>query len=205
MKTSKKTLTKRQLTALLATDNPLHYLRAAGWKPRDFSAVGWTLSDFSAAGWKPRDFSAAAWTPKDFSAVGWTPSSLRAAGWKPSDLKEVEKLWKSIPKLDKPYTRLLADIKAKRRIHNQHQAGPDYDPGTNLCNTQMCTAGHLINMAGEIGYKLQYKYGWKGAARLIHMKSRPDVPPQNFGGIPQEFAMAYIEERAAEEQRMDNA
>lgn len=38
------------------------------------------------------------------------------------------------------------------------------------------------------------------AASLIHMKSRPDVPPQNFGSIPQDFAMAYIEQRAKEEQ-----
>jgi hypothetical protein len=54
-------------------------------------------------------------------------------------------------------------------------------------------------MAGEVGYRLKEKYGWEGAAALIHYKSRPDVPPQNFGGIPQSWAMAYIEERAEEE------
>ena len=64
----------------------------------------------------------------------------------------------------------------------------------------MCTAGHLVNLAGEAGYKLKDKCGgFAEAARLIHIKSRPDAPPQNFGAIPQEFAMAYIEERAAEE------
>lgn len=64
----------------------------------------------------------------------------------------------------------------------------------------MCTAGHLVNMVGEIGYKLRAKYGWVGAANLIHAKLRPDAPAQNFGNIPQQFAMAYIEERAAEEE-----
>jgi hypothetical protein len=64
----------------------------------------------------------------------------------------------------------------------------------------MCTAGHLVHMAGEIGYSLKAKYDWVFAAMLIHRKSRPDIEPQNFGSIPQKFALAYIEERAAEEQ-----
>ena len=104
-----------------------------------------------------------------------------------------------VPKLDKPYSRLLADIESKRRIHKQSTWGPECDPVDNVCGTPMCTAGHLVNMAGEIGYKLKDKFGWAGAARLIHQKSRPYAPPQNFGSIPQEFAMAYIRERAKEE------
>lgn len=63
----------------------------------------------------------------------------------------------------------------------------------------MCTAGHLVNMGGAMGYALKQQFGWETAALLIHRKARPDVPPQDFGGIPQEWAMAYIEERAEEE------
>ena len=92
-----------------------------------------------------------------------------------------------------------------KRIHNQADFGPDCDPKKNLCKTPMCTAGHLVNMAGKIGYQLKEKYGWIIAATLIHKKSRPDVSPQNFGGIPQKFAMAYIEERAAEENKQEEA
>lgn len=84
-------------------------------------------------------------------------------------------------------------------LPNQMEFGPDCDPKTNLCKTPMCTAGHLINMAGEVGYKLLEKYDWTGAATRIHRKNRPDVPPQNFNCIPQEWALAYIRERAAEE------
>jgi len=94
---------------------------------------------------------------------------------------------------------MLVEIQSNSRKHDQSTFGPNVDPGKNLCGTPMCTAGHLVNMAGEAGYKLKDKYSWQKAARLIHMKSRPDVPPQNFGAIPQKFAMAYIEERAAEE------
>lgn len=66
----------------------------------------------------------------------------------------------------------------------------------------MCTAGHLVSMAGAKGYELLKKCGndFSLAAGLIHMASRPDAPQQNFGSIPQEWAMAYIEERAAEEE-----
>jgi hypothetical protein len=124
---------------------------------------------------------------------------LLAAGYSASDLRAAQEEWDSIPIIPKLYSTLLADIQAKRRIHKQSTFGPDCDPKENICGTPMCTAGHLVNMAGEVGYKLKSKYDWRGAARLIHMKNRPDAPAQNFGYIPQEFAMAYIEERAAEE------
>ena len=131
--------------------------------------------------------------------------ALIAAGWTPSALRAAEKEWEEIPVIDKPYTRLLEQIRAGQRIHKQSVFGPDCDPKTNLCKTPMCTAGHLVNMAGDVGYKLREKYGWEVAAGLIHRKSRPDVAPHNFGGIPQKFAMAYIEERAAEEANADRA
>jgi hypothetical protein len=132
-----------------------------------------------------------------------TPSDFRAAGWTPSDLEEYQKEWDSIPIIPMLYTKLLHAIEAKERIHNQSTYGPDCDPETNLCKTPMCTAGHLVNMADGVGYKLRQKYGFPIAARLIHLKNRPDVQPQNFGNIRQELAMAYIRERAAEEAAME--
>ena len=105
-----------------------------------------------------------------------------------------------IPTVKNPYSRMLADIEAGKRCHNQSTFGPnDANPAMNICGTPMCTAGHLVNMAGPDGYALKDRLGYWGAATLIHMKSRPDVPPQNFGNIPQEWALAYIEARAAEE------
>ena len=137
--------------------------------------------------------------PAALIAAGWTPSALRAAGWTPSDLAEADADWDSIPALPNLYTNLANAIESGDRKHDQQTWGPDADPGQNLCGTAMCTAGHLVNMAGPAGYALRHKYGWAGAARMIHAKNRPDVPPQNFGSIPQKFAMAYIRQRAAEE------
>ncbi len=113
-------------------------------------------------------------------------------------LKDYEELVKAIPVLEKPYTKLLKDIQAKQRIFKQSTYGEieDYDPKANVCGTPMCTAGHLVNMAGKPGYDLKNKYGWAIAATVIHKKAHPDLPAQNFGSIPQEWALAYIEEMA---------
>ncbi len=108
-------------------------------------------------------------------------------------IKKIEELWESVPLIENPYTTLLVDIKEKRRVHSQSTFGPDCDPKTNLCGTQMCTAGHLVNMAGNEGYLLKKKYGWQKAASLIHIKVHPDAPTQNFGNIEQSHAIAYIE------------
>lgn len=134
-----------------------------------------------------------------FLATENPPSAFRSAGWTPSDLKEVTDEYDAIPIIEKIYTKLLAQIQKGERLHDQKTFGPDCDPATNLCKTPMCTAGHLVNMCGEAGYKLKARYGFAEAARIIHLKNRPDAPVQNFGGIPQKFVMAYIQERAAEE------
>jgi len=118
-------------------------------------------------------------------------------------IKKLKAMWDLVPYVKEPYTTLLNDIKAKKRVHNQSTFGPDCDPKENLCGTQMCTAGHLVNEAGEHGYALMRQYGWEKAAALIHIKSHPDAPTQNFGGIEQSHAIAYIEMMAAFEQRED--
>jgi hypothetical protein len=116
-------------------------------------------------------------------------------------LDGVKQFWESIPKLEKPYSTLLKEIKDKKRIHNQSTFGPEYDPKENVCGTQMCTAGHIVNMAGTRGYQLQKEFGWEKAASVIHMKAHPDAPTQNFGSIDQADAIAYIEVMAEFENR----
>ena len=99
----------------------------------------------------------------------------------------------------KVWRRLLADLRASKRQHKQSTWGPEDapTPEPNLCNTPMCTAGHLVSMGGEKGWALKEEYGWATAAALIHYKAHPDQPVQNFGAIPDAWAMAYIEEMAA--------
>ncbi len=99
-----------------------------------------------------------------------------------------------------PYSKMLAQISEGQRHHDQSTFGPDCDPAANLCKTPMCTAGHLVNMAGQSGYELKKKYGWSLAATLIHERAHPGWPCQNFGAINQEWAMAYIEEMAEREE-----
>ncbi len=107
----------------------------------------------------------------------------------------------SVPLVNHPYSRMLAGIQDKKRIHKQSTwgdlNGPEDD--TNICGSPMCTAGHLVQMGGAAGWALRLQYGWATAASLIHAKAHPDVPPQNFRAIPQDWALAYIETMAERE------
>ena len=102
-------------------------------------------------------------------------------------------------KVEGLYSRILADINATKRILDQNTFGPDGGPKANLCDTPMCIAGHTVNLAGEAGYKLSESLGFAGAARLIHLLSRPDVAEPRYDSCPNEWALAYIEARAAED------
>ena len=72
-------------------------------------------------------------------------------------------------------------------------------PEENICKTPMCTAGHLVSMAGAAGWALKEKHGFAHAAALLHDAAHPGVPCQNFGNIPDAWALAYIEEMAERE------
>ena len=137
-------------------------------------------------------------TGKAFLAIN--KSDLRAAGYSLSDLREIERIIKDIPKLEKPYSKLWKDIQTKNRIHKQSTWGPEKCPKVNLCGTPMCTAGHLVNLCGDAGYKLKDATSWEIAAEIIHNKAHPDIPHQDFGNIPQDVALAYIEQMAAIEE-----
>ena len=106
----------------------------------------------------------------------------------------------AIPVLTNLYSRILADIEESKRQLNQATFGPDTAP-VNICDTPMCIAGHTVNMAGAEGYKLKDLFGFSAAARLIHFASRPDVAPPRYDSYANEWALAYIEARAAEEKK----
>ena len=167
--------------------------RAAGYSLSAAIAAGYSLSDAIAAGYSLSDAIAAGYSLSDARAAGYSLSAAIAAGYSENDIKE----WESIPVLDKPYTHLFSDIKEKRRIHRQSTWGPDKPTDEkHICDTPMCTAGHLVNMAGKIGWDLKNKYGWRDAAALIHIKTHSNFPMQDFGGIGDDQAMAYIEAAA---------
>ncbi|MBI1188266.1 MAG: hypothetical protein GC206_13210 [Alphaproteobacteria bacterium] len=178
-------------------------LRAEGWTPSDLRAAGWTPSDLRAAGWTPSALSAAGWTPSALIAAGWTPSDLRAEGWTPSDLRAAGLADDQIPLIERPYTQLRDALRTKARVHKQSTWGPEDAPPAeeNICKTPMCTAGHFVSMAGEKGWELKNRFGWAGAYALLHDRAHPDTPMQNTASIPDEWALAYIEEMAAMEER----
>ena len=146
-----------------------------------------------------RQFSAllsAGYSASDVRSAGYSASDVLSAGYSASDVQALED---SIPLIEKPYSRIWAGIQAQTIKHDQSTFGPNADPKTNLCKTQMCTAGHLVNMGGAQGYALKEKYHFATAAALIHYKSHPGWPCQDFGCIPQGWALAYIEEMAEHE------
>jgi hypothetical protein len=105
-----------------------------------------------------------------------------------------------IPIVGNLYSRMFADIQAKHRALDQRSFGSVCGPSAEtLCNSPMCIAGHTVNMAGGEGYTLERKVGFALAATLIHQVSRPDVSPPRYDDYPDDWALAYIEERAAEE------
>jgi len=128
--------------------------------------------------------------------IGWL--SQDQIGWLSQDHQLIIELAKNAPKVENLYSRIAADIASESRKLDQSTFGPE-EPPSNLCKTPMCIAGHTVNMAGEAGYKLAHVFGFDGAARLIHIASRPEVSCPRYDSYPNEWALAYIQERAAEE------
>ena len=207
---------KRNLLALLASKQS-SALRSAGFSASGLLSAGFSASDVLSAGFSASALRSAGFSASDVRSAGFSASGLLSAGFSASDVRsagfsasdvlsagfsasDVQTLEDSIPLVEKPYSRMLEQIKAGQRIHKQSTFGPDCDPKTNLCKTPMCTAGHLVNMGGELGYALCQKYDFFVAGALIHEKAHPGIPCQDFSGIPQEWAMAYIEEMAEYEE-----
>ncbi len=104
-----------------------------------------------------------------------------------------------IPTVSKLYSKLLLDLTETKRTLGQSTFGPDVVASDEICNTPMCIASHIVSLAGEAGYKLKTRLGLLATAALIHALSRPDAPLARFDVYPSEWALAYIEKRAAEE------
>ena len=193
--------------ALLAID--YGDLRSAGYSASDLKSAGYSASalrsawysasDLRSAGYSASALISAGYSVSALIIAGYSVSDLKSVGYSASDLRSIEALEAEIPKLEKPYSRLWKEIQMKKRIHKQSDWGPE-KPSDNICGTPMCTAGHLVNMAGEAGYKLKDATSWSIAASIIHYKAHPDIPPQNFNSIPQELALAYIEQMAKYEE-----
>jgi hypothetical protein len=105
----------------------------------------------------------------------------------------------NVPVGESLYSRMLAEIQEEKRKLDQSTFGPENVTEKTLCDSPMCVAGHTVNLAGENGYKLAKKLGFAGAALMIHRASRPDVSEPRYDSYPSDWALAYIEARAAEE------
>jgi hypothetical protein len=127
----------------------------------------------------------------------------------PNLIEGYEKFWASIPKIEKPYSTLLADIKAKRRCYNQADWGDikEYDATQNVCETAMCVAGHLTHMLGPRGYELLKEFGgsYSQVGEIAHRKAHPNYPVMNFGNGDQKLGMAFIETMAEIESKEEGA
>ena len=113
-----------------------------------------------------------------------------------SNLDALTKAKESLPVLEKPYTKIWQGIQEQKLKFDQSTWGDVESFETNICGTPMCTAGHLVHLAGKAGYKVKEEFNYPLAARLIHEKAHPGKPCQNFGAIPDEWALAYIESMA---------
>ena len=179
------TLTKEQM-AVLAT---------AGITASQILRAGYTASQMLRAGYTASQMLDAGFTASQLLDAGYTASQMLDAGFTASQMLDDE-----TPLLQKPYTALLAAINANERKFDQSNFGPDNSPSQeHICQTAMCTAGHLVSMAGAQGQALKDKLGFSEAAALIHAKAHPDYPCQNFGRIPDAWGLAYIEMMAAVE------
>jgi|GEM_PF-6600210 len=179
-------------------------VRSAGYSASALLSAGYSASEVRSAGYSASEVRSAGYSASEVRSAGFSASEVRSAGFSASEVRELEKLISKLPKEPKPYTRMLVDIKAGKRKHDQSTFGPDNtvelgDRG--VCDTPMCTAGHLKQMAGEVGHKIFRLLDGDFAAtgRIIHDAWCPGVPRQNYGAIDQKLAMAYIEWRAAEE------
>jgi len=191
------------LSQALAAGYTLSQALAAGYTLSQALAAGYTLSQARAAGYTLSQARAAGYTLSQARAEGYTLSqhwqriytvSGTGRGYTDSDFEE----WNSIPVLVKPYTKLYADIKNKLISYDQSTFGPRVCPADEeYCGTPMCAAGHLVHMAGKVGYDLLEKYGdFKLVATMIHAKYNPQMPMQNFGLTDTENAIALIEYQA---------
>jgi hypothetical protein len=182
------------VSQMLDADCTASQMLRAGFTAIQMLDAGFTASQMLDADCTASQMLRAGFTAIQMLDAGFTASQMLDAGFTASQMLD------GAPILQKPYTQLLADIEASKRKFDQSTFGPDNGVAEDhLCRTGMCTAGHLVQMAGEDGKRLKLKYGFPSAASLIHGATHPDYPCQNFGSIPDKYALAYIRKMAAVE------
>jgi hypothetical protein len=179
------------VSELLSAGYSLSALRRAGYSASELLSADYSLSALRRAGYSAAELRRAGYSVSELLSAGYSLSALRRAGF-----DGVDEILVNVPLIERPYTRMLADIRNGQRKHDQSIFGPENEAENTACKTAMCTAGHLVSMAGRLGWDLKVKYGWVGAATLIHARAHPEHPCQKFGAIPQAWALAYIEEMA---------
>jgi ribosomal protein L13E len=173
---------------------------SAGYSLADAISAGYSIADARRAGYSLADAISAGYSIADARRAGYSIADARRAGYSNEDIKE----WESIPILEKPYTTLLTEINENKRNYKQSTFGDinTFEQAKNICNSPMCIAGHLVNMAGKVGYDLRKKYDWFNAATLIHFKAHPDQPVFNFNLTDNSIGMAYLEVMAERENKI---
>ena len=133
--------------------------------------------------------------------ISWL-SPAQISGLSPEGIKRHGELWERVPKVDNLYSLIAEGIHTEQRRLEQSTFGPLNQKAADVCGTSMCIAGQTVNAAGRQGYALlDFLSGdFAVTASLIHAKSRPDVARPRYDEYPNEWALAYIEERAQEEQ-----
>ena len=193
-------LTKQQILEIQGTDARYITKDQISWlSPAQIGAlspdqIGWlsrsqigALSPDQIGGFSPDEIG---WLSR--SQIGWLSAaqigvlSPDQIGWLSPECRDVLNL-KDIPKLEKPYTKILAAVNGggleMQRWHT--------------CETTHCIGGWTTTLTPK-GKEFEAKFGLPLAAELILKASRPDAPLPNFTAS-NEAAMAFIEARAAEE------
>ncbi|HWE51368.1 MAG TPA: hypothetical protein VG273_16370 [Bryobacteraceae bacterium] len=199
-------LTERQYRALMATAIGLSPDQIARLSPAQIAwlspdQIAW-LSPDQIARLSPDQI---AWLSPD-QIARLSPAQIarlspaQIAWLSPEGLSRHKELWESVPAVQGLYSQIAADIADAKRRLDQSTFGP-YREEPTICDSPMCIAGHTVNRAGAAGYALLRKldHNFAAAAALIHAKSCPDVPRPRYDSYPNEWALAYIQERAAEE------
>lgn len=136
--------------------------------------------------------------------IGDMTTSQRASVWgyMTTDQRAYfEKLKSLIPEEKHLYSKILEGINSEDRKIDQSNYGPTNDHGKNLCNTPICIGGHTVNVCGKKGYSLLEFLGNDFAltAKIIHQHNFPEIPIPRYDNYPNEWALAYIKDRAKRE------
>jgi hypothetical protein len=201
---TKSTAPTRHQLYLLAS-NQADKARAAGYSLSAALAAGYSLSEALAAGYSLSAARAAGYSLSAALAAGYSLSAALAAGYSLSEARaagySLSAALDETPLLENPYTQLLEALRKEERVFKQSTFGPGgYVRPENICRTPMCSAGHLVSMGGPEAWKLMEKFeDFALVGAMIHEKAHPGWPCQNFGEIPDAWALAYIEEMAEHE------